>query len=65
MFEKKRNVTGYVLAFVGGVVTGAAVALLFAPMTGKKMQKRVANVADKVIDRVEDLQDSVRRFANV
>ncbi|MGZ5441188.1 MAG: YtxH domain-containing protein [Thermoanaerobaculia bacterium] len=64
MFGKKTKYTGFILAFVGGVITGAAIALLYAPMTGKKMQKKVGDVADKVIDRVEDLQDQVRRFAN-
>ncbi len=63
MFQKKTNYRGLIFAFVGGVVAGAAVALLYAPMTGRKMQKRVGDVADKVIDRVEDLQDQVRRFA--
>ena len=63
MFAKKTNYTGMFFLFVGGVITGAAVALLFAPMTGKKMQKKVVEVTDKVIDKVEDIQDQVRRFA--
>ena len=63
MFAKKTNYTGMIFLFVGGVITGAAVALLFAPMTGKKMQKKVVEVTDKVIDKVEDIQDQVRRFA--
>lgn len=65
MFKKKTNVTGLLFTFVGGVIAGAAVALLFAPMTGKKMQKKVSNVADKVVDKVDDLQDKVRRFATL
>ena len=62
MFAKKTNYTGMILMFVGGAITGAAVALLYAPMTGKKMQKKVVEVTDKVIDKVEGLQDQVRRF---
>ena len=65
MFQKKTNVTGILFAFVGGVIAGATVALLFAPMTGKKLQKKVSNVADKVVDKVDDLQDKVRRFATL
>jgi gas vesicle protein len=64
MFKKKTNFTGFLFTFVGGIITGAAVALLYAPMTGKKMQKKVVDVTEKVIDKVEDLQDQVRRFAN-
>ena len=63
MFRKKNNYTGMILTFAGGLIAGAAIALLFAPMTGKKMQKKVVEVTDKVIDRVEDLQEQVRRFA--
>lgn len=64
MFNKnKTNYTALIFTFIGGALTGAALALLYAPMTGKKMQKKVADVADKVVDKVEDLQEQVRRFA--
>jgi len=43
-------------------------ALLFAPMTGKKMQRKVANVTGKVKDVVDDSIDNVqsvlRKVAN-
>jgi gas vesicle protein len=56
-------------------VTGAAVALLYAPMTGRKMQKKVGDVTDKVIDatdkvfdkmeeKVENMQHFVKKIAN-
>ena len=62
-FGKKKASAGYVVTFLGGVVAGGALALLFAPMTGKKMQKKVVNVAEKVIDKVDDLGGAVRHFA--
>jgi gas vesicle protein len=63
------------LMFALGVVTGAAVALLYAPMTGRKMQKKVGDVTDKVIDatdkvldkmeeKVENMQHFVKKIAN-
>ena len=46
---------------------GAVVALLFAPVTGKKMQKKIAVVNDHILSKVEetvdDVQASVRRIA--
>lgn len=61
MFGKKKfNYTGIVLSFVVGTLTGAAIGFLFAPMTGSKLQKKVAKITDKVVD---DLQDTVRRMA--
>jgi len=49
--------------FGAGVVTGAVLALLYTPLTGKKLQKKVADVADKVIDKVDDIHQSVRKIA--
>lgn len=53
--------------FTIGALSGAVLALLYAPLTGKKMQKKVANVTEKVIDnvqeKVEDVQSAVKKFA--
>jgi gas vesicle protein len=68
MFKKNSSFSSYVYTFVLGALTGAAVALLYAPMTGKKMQKKVANATSKVRDVVEDSVDNVqsvlRKVAN-
>jgi len=63
MFRHKSAWTGLILTFGVGLVAGASLALLFAPMTGKRMQKKVAGLTDKVMDKVDDLQDTVRRMA--
>lgn len=57
MFEKKNTFKKYAFTFIGGVIAGAILGLLYAPVTGKKMQKKVADVADEV-------QQTVRKFAN-
>ena len=44
----------YVSSFLVGGVVGAGLALWFAPMTGKKMQRQVTKMADKVVDSVSD-----------
>jgi gas vesicle protein len=62
MFDKKSNLSKFALTFVLGAISGAAVALLYAPMTGKRMQKKVANVTDKVRDVVEDSVDNVQNI---
>ncbi|MEA2239541.1 MAG: hypothetical protein QOC81_4265 [Thermoanaerobaculia bacterium] len=68
MFKQKSSFSSYTFTFVLGAIAGAAVALLYAPMTGKKMQKKVANVTDKVRDVVEDsvgnVQNVLRKVAN-
>lgn len=75
MFGRKSPVGKYILMFAFGAVTGAAVALLYAPMTGRKMQKRVGDVTDKVMDatdkvldrveeNIENVQHFVKKIAN-
>jgi gas vesicle protein len=70
MFNRKQKFPfGKVAVGFGiGAVAGAALALLYAPVTGKKMQKKVAEVTENLIDKVEEtvegVQKTVRRFAN-
>jgi gas vesicle protein len=64
MFEKKNTFKKYFFTFTGGLVTGAIFGLLYAPITGKRMQKKVVGVTEQVIDRVDELQQTVRKFAN-
>ena len=59
--QKKTPFVNYALVFALGAVAGAATALLYAPMTGRKMQRKVVNITDKVFDKVDDLKTAVRR----
>lgn len=63
MFEKKSSFGKFAFAFVMGAAAGAAVALLYAPMTGRRMQKKVAGMTDKIVDVVEDGVENVQKFA--
>ena len=64
MFGRKENKFGkFALTFALGAITGAAVALLYAPYPGKKMQKKVTDVTGKVLDVVEDQVENIQGFA--
>jgi gas vesicle protein len=69
MFSRKQTFPfGKVaLGFGIGAVSGAVIALLFTPLSGKKMKKKVASATDhlleKVEDTVDDIQATVRRIA--
>ena len=54
----------YLSSFVAGLAVGAGLALLLTPMPGKKMQRKVANIGERVIDKVDDLKTAVRRMAS-
>jgi gas vesicle protein len=69
MFNKKRSpFRSFAITFGIGAAVGAAVALLYAPMTGKRMQRKVADATEKVKNVVEDSVDNVqnvlRKVAN-
>ncbi len=61
MFERKRNFWTYSLFLLLGGVIGAGVALLFAPMPGRKLQKQLKDVIE---DQVENVQSAVRKVVN-
>lgn len=69
MFSRKQKFPlGKVAVGFGiGAVSGALLALLYAPLTGKKMQKKIAGVTENLIEKVEetvgDVQATVRRIA--
>jgi gas vesicle protein len=68
MTNKNSSFKSYAYTFLFGAISGAAVALFYAPMTGKRMQRKVADVTGKVRDVVEDSVDNVqtilRKVAN-
>ena len=68
MVSTKSSFRSFALTFALGAIAGAAVALLYAPMTGRKLQRKVADITDRVFDVVEDSVDTVqnvlRKVAN-
>ena len=63
MFTRKQSYWKFAGTFALGSLTGAVVALLFAPMTGKRLQRKVADVTGTVIEKVGELQQTVRKLA--
>ncbi len=69
MFSRKQKfpLGKVALGFGIGAIAGAALALLYTPLKGKKLQKKIAGVTadliDKVEEKVDDVQATVRRIA--
>ena len=70
MFFRKENLyKKLAVAFAVGAAVGAAVALIYAPMPGRKLQRKLADFTDKAVDMVGDqydnVQSTVRKLARV
>jgi gas vesicle protein len=61
MFDKRSTFRSYVITFGAGAIAGAILALLYTPITGKKFQKKVVDVSEKVVDKFQDVQSAVRK----
>jgi gas vesicle protein len=62
MFGKKKTPFGlYSLFFFIGSLVGAGLALLYAPTTGRKLQKQLKDVIE---DKVENVQAAMKRVVN-
>ena len=58
------SIPKYVSSFAIGFAVGAGLTLIYAPMTGKKMQKAIGRINDRVVDKVEDIKAAVVRVAS-
>jgi gas vesicle protein len=54
----------YLSSFLAGLIVGAGVALMVTPMSGRKMQRKVADIGERVGDKVDDLKVAARRMAS-
>jgi gas vesicle protein len=54
----------YVSSFGVGFFFGAGVALLLAPFSGKKMQRKISDITEKVADKCDDIKVAAQRVAS-
>lgn len=59
MFQRKTSSTKYGLAFLAGGIVGAAIALWFAPMTGRKLQRQIRSKWAEGKDNFEGLAENI------
>lgn len=52
-----------ILSFLAGAVTGAAVALLVAPQSGRETREKLAGYSEELRERYRTLPDEVREHA--
>lgn len=51
---------GVFLAFLGGAAAGAAVAMLYAPLTGEEARQKLLDLAENGRDRVQRMPQALK-----
>jgi len=59
-----RNATGkFISGFLIGGIVGTVIAILFAPMDGRKLRKKIAKTTDDILDDVNDYYETSKTKA--
>jgi gas vesicle protein len=58
------SIPKYVSSFAVGFAVGAGLTLIYAPMTGRKMQRRIRDIGERMRDKVDDVKAAVVRVAS-
>lgn len=64
MMENRRKVKKFLIGMLTGTITGALLALLYAPKSGKKLRRDIGRKKDELIDNAEDYLDSAKLKAS-
>jgi gas vesicle protein len=54
MSKESERLNGFITGLLIGGVVGSALAMLYTPVTGKKLRRKISNKADDIIDNVND-----------
>jgi len=58
MASESGKAGGFMLGILVGGLVGSAVAMLYTPMTGKKLRKQIAKTTDNLLEDVNDYIDA-------
>ena len=58
MSREQDKFTGFVAGLLVGGVIGSVLAVLYTPVSGKKMRKKISRTTDDLIDEVNDMVET-------
>lgn len=58
-----KNIGGFITGVVIGSILGSGIAILFAPMSGKKLRRKISNATDDLIEDVNEYVETGKEKA--
>jgi len=58
MLSEHDNINGFLYGLLVGGVIGGVLAMLYTPVSGKKMRKKISRTADNLIEDVNDIVET-------
>ncbi len=60
MSREQEKFAGFVSGILVGGVIGGVIAMLYTPISGKKMRKKISRTTDNIIDDVNEIVETSR-----
>jgi gas vesicle protein len=58
-----KNIGGFIAGILIGGIMGSAIAMLFAPITGKKLRRKISNATDELLEDVNEYVETGKEKA--
>jgi gas vesicle protein len=62
--ERNETTNRFFIGFLAGSISGAIIALLYAPKSGRKLRKEIGRKSNELIDNTEDYISKAKDKAN-
>jgi len=63
MAKENERISAFLTGFLAGGLVGSIVALLYSPMSGKKLRRKISNVKDDFADEVNEYYETGKEKA--
>ena len=60
---KNEKFSAFLTGLIAGGIIGSVAAMLYTPMTGKKLRKKISNVKDDFVDEINDYYETGKEKA--
>ena len=63
MSENNDKMSGFLTGFIAGSIVGGILALLYAPMSGKKLRRKIVDTKDDMVEEASEYYEAGKEKA--